>query len=911
MIDHARPLEIAGQAARRLRPVALLIAVIISCGYPIGYYFAERRSDQHRLDEHAVRLASQLEQLYATGAVMPTDPAEHWRVLQQYLQGTPSLAGEIRDPAGNSLARYTRAADTAEPRWPGLTLTAAAPLRLHERHIGTVALTAAQTDVLRAAGLVFLFTASVGCALGLLVYRVPIAIVRRLEIAKTQCYETATRRHAEIESLLRITNSLLSGLNLQQILERIALEAARLAATPHVKLLLIDGRTNLLHVAVLRGRTRADGFPLPVGTGLSGQVAQTGEPLYVADTHTDPRSVLAAQDRALGIHTYLGLPIRTQSRVLGVLTFNDAASREYTPEEMAHLTSFADQAAIAIECARLYTDAEARANDFQTLDAIGRAVTSQLHLSGVLAEVVHAAMQLLGNPFAQIVLWDEATRQLTFGAAEGPTSERVRTQQFQLGRGINGRVAETREPMIVDDYHESPYAVPECADVVATITVPILFGDRLLGVLHSHTTEPGRRFTAGHLRRLQTLATHAAIAIENARLFAELQRSYETLRQSQKMEAIGQLAGGVAHDFNNLLTVITGYSEMLLARLPRHDPARGKIEEILQAGERASALTQQLLAFSRKQVLQPQILDLNAHVAKLQEMLRRLIGEDIALETRLAQPLGCVKADPVQIQQVIINLAVNARDAMPQGGRLVLETANVTLDEAAARAAGLAAGAYVRLAVTDTGRGMSPEVMEHIFEPFFTTKGDGKGTGLGLSTVYGIVSQSGGHVRVESELGRGTTMTIYLPAVSAAAEGPPEALAAPVRRGGGERVLVVEDEEAVRHLTAAMLQELGYAVAEAGSADEALSVLRSNRQGAIRLMLTDVVMPGTNGLELRRIVAAEHPAVRVILMSGYTDHSLLTHGALDASPFLQKPFSSAGLLAKVRTVLEGQTVAPV
>jgi signal transduction histidine kinase/DNA-binding response OmpR family regulator len=387
------------------------------------------------------------------------------------------------------------------------------------------------------------------------------------------------------------------------------------------------------------------------------------------------------------------------------------------------------------------------------------------------------------------------------------------------------------------------------------------------------------------------------------REIAERSALEEQLRHSQKLEAIGQLAGGVAHDFNNLLMVINGYSQILVGKT--EGTVREQLEEILRAGERAAGLTQQLLAFSRKQVLQPRLIDLNRHVLNLQKMLQRLIGEDVALEARLADALGAVEADPGQIEQVIINLAVNARDAMPVGGHLLLETGNLTVAEAAAQQHDLRPGAYVSLAVADTGCGIPPDVLEHIFEPFFTTKTEGKGTGLGLSMVYGIIKQSGGHIGVQSLPGQGTRFTIYLPQAS---EGPapgPEPATVEPPRGGSETVLVVEDEAPVRRLAAGILAERGYRVIQAASADEALRLLGDAPAGAIRLVLTDVVMPGMNGLELSQRLAVKYPALRTIFMSGYTDHSLLHSGVLSPEePFLHKPFTPSQLAEKVRSVLD-------
>ena len=387
-----------------------------------------------------------------------------------------------------------------------------------------------------------------------------------------------------------------------------------------------------------------------------------------------------------------------------------------------------------------------------------------------------------------------------------------------------------------------------------------------------------------------------------------LRQSEEQLRQAQKMEAVGRLAGGVAHDFNNLLMVMRGYGELLLNQLDANDPLRRNAEEIQKAAERATALTQQLLAFSRKQVLQPKVLDLNAVVTEVEKMLRRLIGEDIELTAVLDLALGRVKADPGQIEQIILNLAVNARDAMPQGGRLTLKTANVTLDQAYVRQhLGATPGPYVLLAVSDTGVGMDAETRSHIFEPFFTTKGAGKGTGLGLSTVYGIVKQSGGTIWVESAPGRGTTFEIYLPLVEeATANGELHPALPPPTPGGTETILVVEDEMSVRKLAAEFLGSNGYRVLEAQDGAEALQVCEEHR-APIHLLLTDVVMPGMSGRELAVRLVGARPEMKVIYVSGYTDDAIVQHGVREeGTVFLQKPFSLDALARTVREALDSK-----
>ncbi len=387
----------------------------------------------------------------------------------------------------------------------------------------------------------------------------------------------------------------------------------------------------------------------------------------------------------------------------------------------------------------------------------------------------------------------------------------------------------------------------------------------------------------------------------------DMRRMEERLRQSQKMEAVGRLAGGVAHDFNNLLTAISGYCDLLLHRLPEYSTLRRDVDEIRRAGDRAASLTQQLLAFSRRQVLQPKVLDLNVVVTNMTQMLRRLIGEDIELSMSLCRDLGHVKADPGQIEQVIVNLAVNARDALPGGGRITVSTANVDIPPRDAPAHPESRpGPHVLLSMEDTGHGMDEEIRSHLFEPFFTTKEKGKGTGLGLATVYGIVSQSGGHIRVESAPGRGSVFQVYLPRVESPGEGISSA-AEPDRSGipstGTETVLLVEDEEVVRLLAREILRMNGYTVLEARHGREAL-LLSDAHQGPIHLMLTDVVMPKMSGRELAERLVPRRPEMRVLYMSGYTDDAIVRHGVLEEGiAFLQKPFTARTLALKVREVL--------
>jgi len=396
--------------------------------------------------------------------------------------------------------------------------------------------------------------------------------------------------------------------------------------------------------------------------------------------------------------------------------------------------------------------------------------------------------------------------------------------------------------------------------------------------------------------------TEAALSEES------LRRTEMQLRQSQKMEAIGRLSGGVAHDFNNLLTVINGYSSLSMLQLDEADPVRKNIEEITKAAERASGLTRQLLAFSRKQVVHPRALNINEVVRGMEKMLRRLIGEDVELSTNFDESIRNVNVDPGQIEQVIMNLAVNARDAMPDGGKLTIRTANISVDQSSTfRNRTLKVGSYVVLAVSDDGVGMNEDVQNHLFEPFFTTKGLGKGTGLGLATCYGIIAQAGGDIRVYSEPNSGTTFKIYLPMTASATEAP----AAPpsdTMPAGRETILVVEDDAGVRQLAVTVLRKCGYRVQISNDAYEALEAIKRSPQ--FDLVITDVIMPRMSGKDLRDQIKAHRPGTEVLLMSGYAGDALAHRGVLEEGLlFLEKPFSPARLAQKVREVLDASPVA--
>nr|MBI3613674.1 PAS domain S-box protein [Nitrospirota bacterium] len=473
---------------------------------------------------------------------------------------------------------------------------------------------------------------------------------------------------------------------------------------------------------------------------------------------------------------------------------------------------------------------------------------------------------------------------------------------FPPGVGLPGRVWASGEPAwifdVVRDDNFPRLSIAQREEVHGAFGFPIREGDTVLGVLEffSHEVQPPDEAL---LQMMDDLGLKVGQFFERTQL-------EEQLRHVQKMDAVGRLAGGVAHDFNNLLTVIGGCSALLLRRLGPTDALRRYPLEIQQASERATSLTQQLLAFSRRQMLEPKVLTLNENVSTMDSMLRRLIGEHINLVTVLGADLGLVKADPGQIEQVIMNLAVNARDAMPEGGKLTIETANVDLDEAyASRHMAVEPGPYVMLAISDTGHGMDEETQARLFEPFFTTKEKGKGTGLGLSTVYGIVKQSGGIIWVYSEPTRGTTFKIYLPRVVAVSERASlTSVAGAEFVRGTETILLVEDEESVRALACEALEEAGFHVLGARHGAEAL-VISHQHQGPIHLLLTDVVMPEMSGRVLADRLAPQRPAMKILYMSGYTDNAIVHQGVIDpGTAFLHKPFSPDALVRKVREVLD-------
>jgi PAS domain S-box-containing protein len=602
--------------------------------------------------------------------------------------------------------------------------------------------------------------------------------------------------------------------------------------------------------------------PQQVGRSCTAYVYRTGRAMLIPQQMFDQ---LAEQGEVELVGTpspaWLGAPLRTPAATIGVLVVqhyeNEAA---YTERDLEFLVSVGGQIALAIERKR----AEEKIRE------------SEARLR-VLVEQLPAVLWTVG-------------KDLRFTSALGAGLARLGLKPNQIVGVSLMEYFETNDQTFL----------PIAAHRRATRGEPVTF----------HVEWKGGSYTC-HVEPLRTAEGELQGAICMALDITDRKQLEEQLRQAQKMEAVGRLAGGIAHDFNNLLMVIQGYADLLAERLADGDPLRRNAEQIQTASQRATSLTRQLLAFSRKQMLAPKVLSVQSVVAEMEKILRRLIGEDIQLETSSAPDVGLIKADRSQIEQVILNLAVNARDAMPEGGRLTIETANVELDKAAAQPpAVLSPGKYVMLAVTDNGCGMDAETQAHIFEPFFTTKEKGKGTGLGLATVYGIVKQSGGYVWVYSEPGRGTSFKVYLPRIEdeptvRARDGKADARALP---RGSETVLLVEDEKGVRELAREYLELAGYTVIEAEDGHTALE-LAAMHVGPIQLLMTDVVMPGISGRELAGRVKVIRPEIKILFMSGYTDQAVVHHGILDTdAALLQKPFTMAALAAKLREILNTEMV---
>ena len=815
-----------------------------------------------------------------------------------------------------------------------------------------------------------------------------------LALQNARLFRDAERRRREAEVMAELAQVISASLDLDVVLQRIADGAKDLVGSDLAGIALREPGSDALNFRYRVGPRHGPGEPAPVmpGTGIAGQVLLTGRPLRTDDYAADPRfakHVQAAEKDE--IVTAAGVPITMDDRVEGVLCLANRSLRPFTDRDESLLLRLADEAAMAIKNAQLFARQLESERRYRSLFENATDPIATFALDGTFTSVNPAVEQLtgytrqelLGRHFSELARPDSAAyltdrgRRARAGEKVPPVVEAVvvpkdgrevivegRFSQIRDAEGrLTGwqviyrdlterkraeralRASEERYRTLVEGSLQGILIHRNFVTVFANSALATMLGyasaremigidarcwiapdevPRLEAVTARRTGEalaPARHEVQGMRKDGSPIwadvqvslitwdgepAVQAAVSDITERRRAEetLRQQEGQLRQAQKMEAVGQLAGGIAHDFNNLLTVITGRGELLLRRLPSEDPARRDIELIKKTGERAAVLTRQLLAFSRKQVLQPRLLDLNQVVAGVAQMLQRLIGEHIDLVTALDPDLGRVRADPAQVEQIIVNLAVNARDAMPQGGRLRIETANVELDEAfVAASPGASAGAHAMLAVSDTGQGMTPEVQAHVFEPFFTTKEVGKGTGLGLATVYGIVKQHEGYITVESVAGAGTTLRIYLRRVEEPIERVEAGPRHPDLPPASETVLLVEDETDLRALATEILGGAGYAVLAAGGPVEAMERARRHT-GPIHLLLTDVVMPEMSGRDLATRLTPAHPEMKVLYMSGYTADAIAHHGVLDpGTALLQKPFTPDALTRKVREIL--------
>ena len=546
---------------------------------------------------------------------------------------------------------------------------------------------------------------------------------------------------------------------------------------------------------------------------------------------------------------------------------------------------------------------QARERQQAAVAKLGERAINTIDLSTLFAAAVSLVSETLDVEYSKVLELQPDGEWLLLRSGVGWREGTVGHARVGTGEDSQaGYALRHNSPIVSEDLrHDSRFRGTDLLHshgVLSSVTVVIPGKQRPFGVLGAHTNR-SRTFTQDDVHFLQAVAHILGTTIDR-------DRTEVTLRQSQRLESVGRLAGGVAHDFNNVLTAIFGYADLVAEEMPPGSPIRADLQEIRKAAERASGLTRQLLAFSRQQVLQPLVLSLNDVIVNLDKMLQRLIGADVELRCSLAAGLGNVRADPGQIEQVIVNLVVNARDAMPRGGKLTIETANAELSQQYAEMhQPVISGRYVMLAATDTGSGMTPEIKARLFEPFFTTKEPGKGTGLGLATVYGIVKQSGGYIWVYSEPGHGATFKIYLPRVDEAAV---ELVEHEVIGGvtGTETILLAEDDGVLRPLAKTLLEKHGYNVLAAANAQEALELL-AGHDGPLHLLITDIVMPGTSGRELARRLADLRPDTRVLYISGYTDDAIVRHGMLEPGlHFLQKPFTPATLAEKVRAVLDAK-----
>jgi PAS domain S-box-containing protein len=745
----------------------------------------------------------------------------------------------------------------------------------------------------------------------------------------------STRRRKKTEELLQratqlaLINEIGSQITLELELAEVFSQTARLVQETfdyhHVALFLIEGE--VLRLKAVAGSYQTYFSPDHIqhlNEGINGWVAGHGQKLVANDVSQESHYISLIAEHSI-TQAELCLPINIGGQTVGVLDIQSPRRNAFRQNDIMAMEALTHHIAAAIEIARLYeqaqqeiaerTRAEAklqhRNRELTLLNQVIAASTAILIPEAFLEMVCRELALAFKMPQVTAALFNPEKSEIRVVAeylAEKELS--LMNVAFPVARNpLLRHILTHKAPLPITEPQNDPHLLPlqnlvEQRGTRALLLLPLLIEGEVTGVLGLEDTKP-HSFSAQEVSLAWSVADQVAGALARAALVQERRQLEEQYYQAQKMEAIGQLTAGIAHDFNNLLTAINGFAELGRMQLSPEDPTQEMLDRILYSGQRAARLVSQLLAFSRKQIIEPQLLELNFVVAKMSKILERIIGENINLQTNFDSDLWLIKTDPSQIEQILVNLAVNARDAMPDGGKLTIETANVVLDENhVATHLETQPGEHVRLSISDTGLGMTEEVKAHLFEPFFTTKEQGKGTGLGLATVYGIVKQNGGNIWVYSEVGQGTTFKIYLPR---AEEGrPPEVLPQSKTKivGGNETILMVEDDIGVRELTRRMLDAQGYTVLVAKNGQTALE-LAGQQTGPIHLLLTDVVMPGITGTVLAEQLVQSRPELKVLFMSGYTDEAIARHGILEPGLFfLQKPFSPVTLARKVREALD-------
>jgi len=763
--------------------------------------------------------------------------------------------------------------------------------------------------------------------------------LREKEAVARKLAEEARQLAEENEVIAEIGRIISSTLHIEEVYEGFAKEVRKLIPFDKISINIVDFEKNTVTLPYVTGKPVAgrnvnDVFPL-AGSFTEGVIKQKRGIIFHPANEDEVISRFPGHlpvYRA-GLRSAMMVPLITKGKAIATLNFMAESANAYAEHYLRLAEKVANQIAGAVANAQLYSvygqtlkalekreeEARALAKENEIIANIGRIISSTLDINKVyeaFGEEVHKVI-----PFHRIAItlidYEKEISHTAYGAGVYVPS-RGPGEVFPLRGSFTEEVMRQRKGVLIqtEDGKELMRRFPQLVPVWQSglrsfIGIPLISQDKVIGVLHIYSLNPNA-YQEAQLDLGQRIGNQIAGAIANAQLFAQHERLEkermaleEQFRQAQKMEAVGRLAGGIAHDFNNSLTMIKVAAQLAQMDMKGDSPLKEKFDIILEATDKSANLARQLLAFSRKQVMDMKVIDLNLLLKELDKMLHRIIGEDIELNYLLAEDLKKVKVDPGQIEQVILNLALNARDAMPNGGKLVIETANVELDDSYVRIhKDVNPGHYVLLSVSDTGIGMTPEVKEHIFEPFFTTKAKGKGTGLGLSTVYGIVKQSGGHIWVYSEPGKGATFKIYLPAVDEPVEEIKKRETEAGMPMGKETILIVEDNEEVRKLAEQILTRLGYRVISAAEGNEALDVCDKYKE-PIHLLLTDVVMPGMSGRNLAEAISILRPETKVLYMSGYPDEVISDLGVLKPGiNYLQKPFTVEILAKKVREVLD-------